>query len=125
MLVRFLVQDDAAQAALAARPIRKSIRAGHRLYVPVSVALECEWVLRSNFGFAKDKVVQTLANLLSAAELSFESEGALELALLRYQENSVDYSDCVHAALAEQAGERPLWTFDRTAARWAESKLLA
>ena len=44
---------------------------GLALYVPVTVMLELEWVLRASFGFAKDEVLQTLSSLLSAAELSF------------------------------------------------------
>ena len=124
VLVRFLVYVNAAQFALAKRLIRKCVNSGQTPYVPVSVSLELEWVLRSNFGFAKDDVVQTLAQLLSAAELSFESEGALELALLLYKENSADYSDCVHVALVAQVGEQSLWTFDRTAAKLNGAKLL-
>ncbi len=54
---------------------------GQALFIPVTVSLELEWVLRSNFGFGKDAVVQTLSDLLSSAELSFESERALEVAL--------------------------------------------
>jgi predicted nucleic-acid-binding protein len=124
VLVRYLVQDDTAQLAAAKRLIRKCVSEGQTLYVPVSVALELEWVLRSNFRFAKDDVVQTLSQLLSSAELTFESEGALELALLLYKKGPADYSDCVHAALAAQAGEQPLWTFDKAASKVDGARLL-
>jgi predicted nucleic acid-binding protein len=53
-----------------------------------------------------------------------ESEGALELALLLYEENSADYSDCVHVALAAQPGEQPMWTFDKATAKLDGAKLL-
>jgi predicted nucleic-acid-binding protein len=125
ILVRYLVQDDAAQLAAARRLIRKCVNEGQTLYVPVSVSVELEWVLRSNFGFGKEEVVQTLSQLLAAAELSFESEGALEFALLLYKKGSADYSDCVHVALAAQAGEQPLWTFDKAASKVEGARLLA
>lgn len=51
------------------------------MFVPVTVLLELEWVVRSSFTFGKDDVLMTLSNLLSAAELTFESERALEVAL--------------------------------------------
>jgi predicted nucleic-acid-binding protein len=82
-------------------------------------------VLRSNFGFNKDDVVQTLSDLLSSADLFFESERALEVALLLYKDGSADYSDCVHIALAGEAGEQPLWTFDTRAAKVPGAQLLA
>ena len=46
VLVRALVQDDAAQgrraqACLSAQPV----------YIPVTVILELEWVLRSRYGY--------------------------------------------------------------------------
>jgi hypothetical protein len=47
----------------------------------VTVVLELEWVLRSSFACAKDDALMTLSTLFSAAELTFESERALEDAL--------------------------------------------
>lgn len=125
ILVRFLVEDDAAQLAAARKLIRKCVRDGETLYVPVTVSLELEWVLRSGFGFGKDAVVATLSRLLAASELSFESEGALEVALVLYGQGAADYSDCLHVALASAAGERPLWTFDKAASKVDGARLLA
>lgn len=124
VLVRYLVQDDAAQSAAARKLIRKYVAEGQALFIPVTVALELEWVLRSNFGFGKDAVVQTLSDLLSSAEVSFESERALEVALLLYREASAGYSDCLHIALAVEAGEQPLWTFDKVASKVDGARLL-
>ncbi len=124
ILVRYLVEDDDAQLAAAKKLIRAAVRAGDTLYVPITVMLELEWVLRSNFGFAKDTVTETLSALLSTAELSFESELAIEVALAQYQASSADFSDCIHAALAYAAGESPLWTFDRAAAKVEGARLL-
>ena len=124
VLVRFLVPDNAARHATARRLICKCVSAGRTLHVAVSFALELEWVLRSNFGFGKDEVVQTLARLLSSAELTFASESALELALLLYTKGPADYADRVHVALACQAGEPPLWTFDKAASKLAGAHLL-
>jgi predicted nucleic-acid-binding protein len=95
------------------------------LFVPITVALELEWVLRSNFQVAKPDFISTLSQLLAATELSFQSEPALEVALARYRDSSADFSDCVHVALAAQAGEEPLWTFDKKAAKVDGAKLLA
>lgn len=124
VLVRFLVQDDPGQLAAARRLIRRTIAAGETLFVPVTVTIELEWVLRASFGFAKADIVRTLSQLLSSIELQFESESAVEVALLQYQKGAADFSDCLHAGLAAAAGEQPLWTFDRTAAKVAGAQLL-
>jgi len=125
VLVRYLVEDDLAQLALAKRLIQRSLREGKTLFVPVTVFLELEWVLRTTFAFTKDEVLQSLNDLLASSELCFESEHALELARLLYSRSSADLSDCLHVALAAQAGERPLWTFDRAASKVEGAKLLA
>lgn len=125
VLVRYLVQDDALQLAAAKKLIRTALQAGETLYVPITVMLELEWVLRSNFGFDKEQVTTTLASLLAAAELSFESELALEIALALYKKHAADFSDCTHIALSHVAGESPLWTFDRAASKIDGAKLVA
>ena len=124
VLVRYVVRDDGAQLAAARRLIERCIDEGQSLFVPVTVVLELEWVLRSSFDCSRDDVMQVLSSLFSAAELTFESERALEVALQLFREGSADFADCVHVALAAQAGEQPLWTFDRRAARIPGAQLL-
>jgi predicted nucleic-acid-binding protein len=125
VLVRYIVQDDAAQLAAAKRLISRCVGEGLTLFVPVTVVLELEWVLRSNFEFGKDDVLRTLSSLFSAAELSFESERALEVALQLFRKGAADFADCLHVTLATQAGESPLWTFDKSAAKVSGAQLLA
>lgn len=124
VLVRYVVQDDTAQLAAAKRLITRCVEEGQSLFVPVTVVLELEWVLRASFGYAKEDVLQVLSSLFSAAELILESERALEVALQLYREGSADFADCLHIALAAQAGEQPLWTFDKGAARITGAQLL-
>lgn len=124
VLVRYIVEGDAAQAAAAQDLIKRCVREGVTLWVPITVVLELEWVLRARYGFAKIEVLRALSSLLSAAELGFESEQALEVALQLFRTGSVDFADCLHAALATQAGEGPLWTFDKVAAKVSGAQLL-
>lgn len=125
VLARYIVQDDPAQLAAARRLVSRCVAEGSTLFVPVTVVLELEWVLRSSFAFAKDVVLSALSALLSAAELTFESERALEVALQLFRNGPADFADCLHVALAVQVGEQPLWTFDKGAARVSGARLLA
>jgi predicted nucleic-acid-binding protein len=125
ILVRYIVQDDSVQLAAAHRLIRRCVTEQLTLFVPVTVTLELEWVLRSSFESTKEETVGALSDLFSAAELSFESERALEVALDLYRSKTADFADCVHVALAAQAGEQPLWTFDKAAAKVPGAQLLS
>lgn len=124
ILVRFLVGDDVAQFAAARRLMARCVADGTRLFVPVTVVLELEWVLRACYGLDKATLLRTLSSLLSAADLSFESEQALEVALQLYRTQAADFADAVHIALAAQADASPLWTFDKAAARVSGAALL-
>ena len=124
VLVRLLMRDDEAQHARAQRLVRDSLATGEGVFVPVTVALELEWVLRSRFALDKRAVLRTFSQLLSTVELRFEAAAAVEWALRQYKDAATDFSDCLHAALAGQAGEKPLWTFDKAAAKVDGAQLL-
>ena len=81
-------------------------------------------MLRASVGYEKDHVLRALSNLFSAAELTFESERALEVALQLYREGSADFADCLHIALRSETVEQALWTFDKGAAKVIGAKLL-
>ncbi len=117
ILVRLLVKDDPPQTEAARRLIRNAVAAGEPLFMPVTVTLELEWVLRSAYGFVKSDVIAALAGLLSAADLSLQFESAIEIALTLYGQGSAGFADCLHVALTKSEGRAPLWTFDRSAAR--------
>lgn len=124
ILVRFLVRDDTAQHEAANALLQSAVDAEEPLYIPVSVTLELEWVLRSRFRVDKAAFELILTQLLAADELLFESEPAIESALSLYQEGSADFADALHDALAHAAGQSPLWTFDKAAAQLAGARLL-
>jgi predicted nucleic-acid-binding protein len=50
---------------------------------------------------------------------------ALEVALQPFRKGSADFADCLHVALATQAGEQPLWTFHKGASKISGARLLA
>mgnify|MGYP000210970423 CR=1 FL=1 len=44
---------------------------------------------------------------------------------IEFRNGSADFADCLHVALATQAGEQPLWTFDKGTAKVSGAQLLA
>lgn len=76
VLVRWLVEDDDKQAARA-KELFEAARAEQTMYfVPSTVMLELEWVLRSRYQFDKATVLGTFNALLETQELEFQGEAA-------------------------------------------------
>lgn len=125
ILVRLITQDDELQANAVARLLAKHARSGELLFVPITVILELEWVLRSKKSKSKVDVVQALSALLTMVELSFESEGALEQALVDYHEGGADFGEYIHLALSRSSEALPFWTFDRKASKTVGAKMLS
>ena len=104
ILARYLLGDDLRQAEAAAR----LLESGERWFVPVTVALELAWVLRSE-GVAKADVITALPGM----EWQFAGEWRQALA---WAEGGLDVADALHLALAGKC--EAMLTFDeRFAAR--------
>lgn len=117
VLVRLLVEDDPAQCAAARQLFEQARSRGEEIFVPLTVVLELEWVLRARYGFDKPTWLRTLAELLSAHDLHLQQEPALEVALSLFRDGVADFADALHLALVTQAVKTPWYTFDRRAAR--------
>lgn len=125
VLVRWLTDDDAKQSVIVARLFELAIEKDERLFVPATVILETEWVLRSRYRFDKPLVTAALDALLGVTELEFQTEPALEQALWLFkQAGAPDFADCLHVALVCQAGQGPLLTFDERAGKLNGAQLL-
>ena len=124
LLVRLIVQDDDAQTAAVAKLFANHTKKSQQVFVAVTVLLELEWVLRSRYKFPKVDVIQALSSLLMTTELTFESEDALEQALISFEDGKADFADCLHLALSSKAEALPFWTFDADAAGEIGARLL-
>ena len=125
ILVRWIVRDDDEQTLIVGKLLAKHVNQHSSLFVPITVALELEWVLRSRYKFKKPEVMSALSALLMTFELVFESEGALEQALATYEDSrGADFAECLHLALATKEKALPFLTFDVAAANEEGAKLL-
>ena len=124
VLVRWLVNDDVKQVARVQVLLESARENQSMLFVPSTVALELEWVLRSRYKFDKTAVLEAFNALLETQEIEFQDESALERALHLYRLNSAEFADCVHAGMCRAADRAPLLTFDEKAARLAYVELM-
>ena len=117
VLVRLVTQDDPQQAHAVDRLLARHAKKGEFLFVPITVVLELEWVLRSKCKQTKAEFIGVISALLTMVEFSFEAEGALEQALVDYEEGVADFGEYMHLALSRAGKALPFWTFDRKAAK--------
>jgi predicted nucleic-acid-binding protein len=105
VIVRYLLRDDADQFARAARFID-----GEPFVLPVTVILECEWVLRRALGVPKAEVIEKLVDLAGHPNIRVEDPVETRTAL-EWAASGFDFADAMHLA---RSGERTgLVTFDR------------
>lgn len=124
VLVRWLVADDDGQTAQVQRLFDASAN-GDPLFVPATVALELEWVLRSRYRLDKAAVIQAFNALLETQGLEIQAEGAIERALHAYRNGNAEFADCLHAGLCGAAERSPMMTFDVKAARLPGAALIS
>ncbi len=114
VIIRFLTQDDEAQALRATE-----VLSGSNCFVPVTVLLESVWVLESIYGFAPARVHAAMEALLGLPNLSVGASAAVRLALKWYAEG-MDFADALHLALSQPSSR--MVTFDEAFIRAAEGK---
>jgi predicted nucleic-acid-binding protein len=119
VLVRYLVRDDQSQYDRARRLIQREVESGEPVLVSLLVMLEMEWVLRSRYALAKADIVATFSSLLETAELAFEDESSLEMAIYSWKDSVAEFADCLIAARNRRLGCRATATFDRKALKLA------
>lgn len=105
VLVRIITDDDHAQAIRAVAFLRNQ----NRVFVPKTVLLELEWVLRSAYRIDRHSIISALRQLLSMRNIEIEDENSVRLAI-EWHERGLDFADAVHMASA--GPERSFATFD-------------
>ena len=95
VLVRAIVNDEPQQSARAALLLTE-----HDIFVPVTVMLEVEWVLRSRYAFAPTLVAQAIAKVAALPNVVV-GERAAVLAAASKAAKGWDFADALHLALSE------------------------
>lgn len=124
VLVRYIMQDDAAQSAKATQLIESLTREKPGFVTLVSV-VELVWVLSSAYGLTRAQLSQALDALLHARQLVVDQADQVVRALRIYSAGSADFADCLIERAAAQAGCESTMTFDPAAAKSAGMTLLA
>jgi predicted nucleic-acid-binding protein len=104
VLVQLFVNDEPKQFAAAAQAL-----AAGPIFIPKSVVVELEWVLRGVYGHPRAAIVSIFDQLISKADVEIEDETAI-LRALDWFRHGIDLADAVHLASSGHADS--FLTFD-------------
>ena len=109
--VRYLTNDDPEQAARVVDLLRDE----QSVFVPKTVLLELEWVLRAAYAIEPARIAYALRQLLGLPMVATETPEQVVFALAAF-EQGLDFADALHLAAAT---DPPLFSFDQALVRKA------
>lgn len=124
VLVRYLVQDDARQAAAASAFIENTLGPNRPGHITLIVLCELVWILEGAYGYERARIAEALHRLLEVDRFRIADTALAWRALDAYRAGA-DFSDALIALLDEQAGCDYTASFDRKATtRLKQTRLL-
>jgi predicted nucleic-acid-binding protein len=105
ILARFYVDDPADTESAKQRPIaRRLLTESPQVFVPLSVILELEWVLRAFYGFAAKDFVRVVEHLLGLPNVSVDEWSRISDALI-WHAAGLDFADALHLLASSHCTE--------------------
>jgi predicted nucleic-acid-binding protein len=97
VLVRFLVEDKGAteQCQSARELFTRCV-----VFIPESVFLETEWVLRAVYGVKRDEIYAAFNKMLRLEQIQLPDKSVLRQVLAQY-ESGFDFADALHLIRGE------------------------
>ncbi len=111
VIIRFITRDDPA----AARKARHLID-NEDIFVPTTVLLESEWVLRRLYAFEPRVVLEVLMSFAGLPKVTLEAPARVSRAL-QWAMDGMDFANALHLAAAE--GCEAFASYDRDLKRKA------
>lgn len=123
VVIRYLVQDDPEQAAMASMVI-DALTEKNPGFLSLVTVVELHWVLRRAYKITAARTAELIEGLLDARELRVERASVVRAAVTTSRRGP-DFADAVIAELGRAAGCEHTVTFDQRAAQADGMRLLA
>lgn len=117
VLVRFVVQDDKKQSALASEFIEQRCSAVKPAIISLIVLCEFVWVLSFSYGYSRDQIATVLKQILLTECFDVSKQDLAWSAMLDYSVGNGDYADCLIAGINRLNGADTTLTLDKRASR--------
>lgn len=123
VLVRYIMQDDPKQSAVATRWI-EALTVESPGFVPLVVMVELAWVLEGAYALDRDQLVNAFETLLRAKGFVVERAAVVWKAVRTFRSGKADFADALIEKSAASAGCDRTVTFDRGAVKHCGMALL-
>lgn len=117
VLVRYLTQDDKAQAKRATRIIEQQIYEQDPGFIGIIVLVETVWVLQRLYSASLQEVLQTVRDLLASRNIIIEDRDVVARAVAVSERSGAVFPHALVTMSASSAGCDEVVTFDRRAVR--------
>ncbi|CAD5957917.1 Putative PIN domain nucleic acid-binding protein [Planktothrix agardhii] len=104
IIVRFITRDDELQYQQSLELFKNK-----NIFIPDTVILETEWVLRFAYKFKPLEICQSFRKVLGLPNIYLTNE-KLILQIIKWHENGIDFADAFHLASSNHCLE--FYTFD-------------
>ena len=125
VVVRYLTQDDAKQAALASKLFERVLSVDQPGFVSLITLCEIAWVLADCYDADKARIRAVIEGLLGSKQVVVDEADLVWKALRAWEKSSADFSDALLGQALTARGCRRIVTFDKSAARLPGFELLA
>lgn len=123
VIVRFLMKDDAEQAALA-NTVFAACTTEAPGFVCREVLVELVWVLQKIYRLPRGDIADAIEGLLGAREIVVEAADDVAMAVDRMRKGGAGFADQMVALAGRAAGCSATYTLDRKAALLPGMQLL-
>lgn len=113
LIARYILRDDARQAAAATRVIETECTADSPGVITLVVLCELVWVLDRGYGQARADITGILRRILTADDLRVERSELAWKALNEYEQGKADFADYVIGVCGKNEKAEVTCTFDR------------
>ena len=121
VLARFFINDADDREAVRQRPAAVAALSG-AVYVPVSVTLEFEWLMRGFYELSRKDIQRVLESLCGLENVQIEDREIVLTALAAYQQG-LDFADALH--LARSGSCSVFFSFDQRLKKRAQAAKLS
>jgi predicted nucleic-acid-binding protein len=124
VLIRYLVQDDVNQSALATDFIENHCTDSAPCFIGHITLCEVAWVLESNYGQNRTAIAKIIEQLLHVGQLEVMGSSIVWQALNDYKSSNADFPDHLLARVNQSVGCETTVTLDKKASKQTGFELL-